>query len=137
MTRDDFKKISEMRVKDASVLLDAGCYPGAYYLIGYAVECALKACVARQVQQYDFPDKKLAEKVYTHNLEKLMEASGLAPLFNGDKKKNNALEVNWAIVKDWTEAARYNGEITKEQAHNLCTACADEEGILSWVKKQW
>jgi HEPN domain-containing protein len=30
------------------VLLEAGLYAGAYYLAGYAVECALKACIAKK-----------------------------------------------------------------------------------------
>ena len=36
-----------MRPHVLKVLLDAGRYPAAYYLVGYAVECGLKACVAK------------------------------------------------------------------------------------------
>ena len=49
-----------MRVKEAAVLLQNGCPEGAYYLAGYAVECALKACVAKQTREHDFPDRKSA-----------------------------------------------------------------------------
>lgn len=42
------------------MLLTAGMPEGAYYLAGYAVECALKSCIARRTQEHDFPDKKLA-----------------------------------------------------------------------------
>lgn len=54
MNRATFQRISELRRSDAKALLTAGHYPEAYYLVGYAVECALKACVAKQVQRYDF-----------------------------------------------------------------------------------
>ncbi len=36
----------------------AGMWEGTYYLAGYAVECALKACIAKQIIAEDFPDKE-------------------------------------------------------------------------------
>lgn len=39
--------------------MDQGLYDGAYYLSGYAVEWALKACIAKNVKRYDFPDRKM------------------------------------------------------------------------------
>jgi HEPN domain-containing protein len=46
MHRNDLMRLSRLRIREARVLLEAGEFPGAYYLAGYAVECALKACVA-------------------------------------------------------------------------------------------
>ena len=40
MNRPQFQNVTKLRVKEARVLLDAAQYAGAYYLIGYAVECA-------------------------------------------------------------------------------------------------
>ncbi|MCG6536833.1 MAG: DNA-binding protein, partial [Syntrophales bacterium LBB04] len=113
MTRENFHKVSGLRVQEALTLLSAGHYPGAYYLIGYAVECALKACVAKQVKQYDFPDKKLANEAFTHDLEKLIRVAGLSPDFESDRKEDPELELNWAIVKDWSETVRYEVDITE------------------------
>ena len=59
MNRNDFQKISRLRVKEAKALLDNGYPAGAYYLMGYAVECALKACIAKQTKRYDFPYEKM------------------------------------------------------------------------------
>lgn len=95
MTRDIFRKVSELRVEEAAALLMAGHFPGAYYLIGYAVECALKACVAKQVKEYDFPDKKLASEAFTHDLEKLMRVAGLAYEFERERKANRDLDLDW------------------------------------------
>ena len=91
MNRESLQQISRIRTQEANALLDAGCYPGAYYLIGYAVECALKACVARQVKRFDFPDKFLANKVFTHNLEKLVGLAGLGSDFMNDMKPGSKL----------------------------------------------
>jgi hypothetical protein len=77
MNRAIFQHVSAIRRRDALALLRGGRYVAAYYLIGYAVECALKACIAKQVRRHDFSDKRLANEVFTHNLEKLMKLSGL------------------------------------------------------------
>jgi hypothetical protein len=80
MNRIDFQQIAEIRLQESKALLAAGFPEGAYYLAGYAVECALKACIAKRTQQYDFPDKKLVDKSYTHDVEKLLDAAGLGDL---------------------------------------------------------
>jgi len=46
-------------------------------MAGYAVECALKACIAKQTKRYDFPDKKRVRDVFTHNLETLVKVAEL------------------------------------------------------------
>ncbi len=77
MNRGIFQQISDTRRREAATLLKARHYSGAYYIMGYAVECALKACVAKQVRRYDFPDKTLANKAFTHHLGNLMSLCGL------------------------------------------------------------
>ena len=137
MTRTDFHEITKLRVQESMALLNSGHFPGAYYLIGYAVECALKACVAKQIRRYDFPDKRLANEAYTHDLERLMRVAGLAPDFERDMSANPALEVNWAIVKDWSEAVRYEIGVTEPQARDLHSACTGRNGILPWIRRRW
>jgi hypothetical protein len=137
MNRVDFQEIAEIRVSEAEALLKAGHFAGAYYLIGYAVECALKACVSKQVKQFDFPDKKLANESFTHDLEKLVRISGLAPDFESDREADADLQVNWAVVKDWSESSRYDIHISERQARDLYSACTGENGILKWVKRRW
>ena len=79
MNRAEFHTLADTRIGDAKVLLDAGRHQAAYYLAGYAIECALKACVAKQIREHDFPDRKLINDSYTHNLEQLLAISGLKP----------------------------------------------------------
>jgi HEPN domain-containing protein len=71
MNRTDFQQIAELRLRESKALLDAGCADGAYYLAGYAVECALKACLAKRTQQHEFPERE-AREYYSHNLERLV-----------------------------------------------------------------
>lgn len=138
MNRADLQRISMQRRREAAALLRAGLFPGAYYLTGYAVECALKACVARQVGKYDFPNKKLAQESWTHDLESLVRLAGVGPDLSRDAKLNAALQLNWAIVKDWSETARYDLTVTRVQARDLYSACTSRRnGILSWIRQRW
>jgi len=138
MNRQELQELSKIRRKEAATLLKAKHYSGAYYLLGYSVECALKACIAKQTNKYDFPNKDLANKAYAHNLEQLVKLAGLENELATDFKKNKTLEVNWAIIKDWKESSRYICAITPADAKDLYSACTSRiNGILSWIKTKW
>ena len=62
MNRSDLQLLSEGRVEDAEALLEAGRWAAAYYLLGYAVECGLKACAARQLRQDEVPQKTVIRR---------------------------------------------------------------------------
>jgi hypothetical protein len=72
VNRRDFQLLSAVRLKEAKALLKARFPDGAYYLAGYSVECAHKACIAKSTNRHDFPDKKRANESYTHNLTHLV-----------------------------------------------------------------
>lgn len=138
MNRRALQQLSSLRVQDAKVLLDNGRYSGAYYLLGYAVECALKACIAKQIRQHDFPDRRLVNDSYTHNLERLFNTSGLREVFDSDRAANPHLEANRAIVKDWSESSRYDSDISQAIARVFYSAVVTRgHGVLSWLKKHW
>ena len=138
MNRGDLQNLSRIREKEAKVLLDNGCFAGAYYLLGYAVECTLKACIAKQIRRYDFPDRKLINDSYTHDLEKLLNISGLKNELERATRTNPNLAVNWAIVKDWSEQSRYSTGISEIMARDFHSAVtARRQGVLSWLRRQW
>ena len=138
MNRADLQEISRLRVKEARVLLQNGYYSGAYYLLGYAVECALKACIAKQVRRYEFPDRKLVNDSYTHDLERLLGISGLKEELDSESAGNPSLQRYWTIVKDWSEQSRYNSDISENAARDLYSAVtARRNGVLSWLMRLW
>lgn len=47
MDRTQLQQLAELRLRDADALLAARQWAAAYYLLGYCIECALKACVAK------------------------------------------------------------------------------------------
>jgi HEPN domain-containing protein len=101
MNRADLQKLSNMRIREAKILFAAGEYSGAYYLAGYAVECALKACIAKGVQRYDFPDKSLAHKSYVHNLGDLAKLADPNSELAIATRANPKLEASWNLAKSW------------------------------------
>jgi hypothetical protein len=138
VNRADLQQLAELRLADARVLLAANAFGGAYYLAGYAIECALKACVAKQIREFDFPDKRLVERSYTHNLAQLLEVSGVKGPFEEETARNQALHSSWTLVRDWTEASRYDVARTEKAARDMLAAVGDEKnGILVWLKRYW
>lgn len=110
----------------------------AYYLCGYVIECALKACVAKQTRQFDFPpERKVIDAVYTHDLMKLIKSTGLEFMFREDRNKDRKLGSNWGVVEGWKETSRYE-EYDQQKAQNMYRAIADKEhGVLPWINQLW
>jgi hypothetical protein len=137
MNRVDFQKLAKLRVKEAKLLLDNKCYEGTFYLAGYAVECALKACIAKKTKRYAFPPRD-SKELYDHGLVKLVVLAGLKSALDAEMTSVKAFRDNWATVKDWKVDARYETKIAKNQAENLYAAITDDpNGVLSWLKNYW
>lgn len=140
MTRQQWQKLAADRLADARALLKARRWAAAYYLAGYAVECALKACVLARVTaepEVLFSDRRFGEKCWTHNLAQLLEAAGLTAALQQAATADDELEQNWGAVRDWNEASRYAG-YDRAAARNLFNAITDRRhGVLSWLKARW
>jgi HEPN domain-containing protein len=133
LTRADLQRLALKRLEDAEILFKAERFDASFYLAGYAVECALKACIARRTQQYEFPDKPFATKVYTHNLEVLLEVAEL----RGELAKDAAFKANWNVVIEWSEESRYL-EYDQETADSMLRAISSSSsGVLQCIQKYW
>jgi hypothetical protein len=138
MNRDDLKVLAEARVIDAEILLQAQRWAAAYYLLGYAVECALKVCASGQFHEHEVPEKKIVESFYTHELNKLLNISGVKAALEARTKADGGFAVNWKTVGDWSEKARYDPSTTEAKARDMFVAVTDpNSGVLSWLKTQW
>jgi HEPN domain-containing protein len=137
VNRAELQRLAKERISDAKVLLAARHWSGAYYLAGYAVECALKACIAKLMKSEEFPDKTFAEKCWTHNLPQLLGLAGLKADLETAMRADADLEENWDAVKEWNESSRYARK-TKADAEDLYEAITDKKhGVLSWLKRRW
>jgi hypothetical protein len=134
MTRTEFQRLAEVRVRDAEVLVTAQRWDAAYYLAGYAVECGLKACIAKVFKQDDIPEWSFVKNIFVHDLAKLFELAGLQPHI----VKNSPLDINCGIVRKWSEKTRYELGATAFEANEMFNAVTDPtNGVLPWLKNYW
>ncbi len=137
MNRDELKKLTRARIKEAKLLLDNGEYSGAYYITGYSVECALKACIAKKTIRHEFPDKNFVNKIYTHDLVQLMSSAELKVKLDTEMITNSRLAANWSTVKDWSEKSRYEFK-SEIQAKDLYQSIVSRNnGMLRWIRQYW
>ena len=135
--QNDFLLLSDYRERESQTLCDAGLFSGAYYLAGYAVECAIKAAIASQTEAGEFPDKNYINKIYTHDLETLLKSSILEKEFKKDIGTNAELGANWNEVIPWSEQVRYELNIDEPIARMLLNACfSTPNGVVTWIKSK-
>jgi HEPN domain-containing protein len=134
--RRDFQRLARMRLRDARVLMRSGNSETAYYLTGLAVECAVKACIAKNTRRYDFPPNQNAIKeIYTHDLVKLIRAAKLEAALDTDRKSNILFKNKWDVLKDWNINSRYaTGGLA---ARDLYRAVAGRNGVMQWLRQRW
>jgi hypothetical protein len=137
VNRTDLQRLSLARLAEAKALLAAGHPAGAYYLAGYAIECALKACIAKRTEQHDFPDKDRVQGAWTHDFERLVRCADL----DASLKRQRAgpeFDDSWTLVAEWDESSRYDLDCTAKAAAAFVGAIEREpDGVLAWIQAQW
>jgi hypothetical protein len=142
--------MAEERVKDAKALLDGGRWEFAYYAAGYAVECALKACLlARMIHTaWVFQEKWEAKACLTHDFEKLIDLAGMRDELNNKLAASaaaapaggppgGAFVAYWGTARAWKVESRYQPR-TEAEARGLYEAITqDPDGVLPWIKNFW
>jgi HEPN domain-containing protein len=143
MNRAGFQRIAELRLKEAKALLVAELPDGACYLAGYAVECALKACIAKRTREHDFPEKKLVNESHTHDIKILLRLAGLSDQLKIDIDRDVISETSWETIERWSEQSRYEqieGDDTfrfLESARMIHAVESEKGGVLPWIKQYW
>jgi hypothetical protein len=137
LTKSDLEKLAQVRLDDALLLLQAGRSSSAYYLAGYALELALKACISKLIQPNVIPDKGFINAIYTHKLYSLLSTAGLLPQFNSDVKADPQFAAYWAIASKWSEESRYELWDPMSAAALLEAIYEQNHGVFQWVKRHW
>lgn len=137
MNRRDLQELSRARLKEARALLKSGLSDGAYYLAGYAVECALKACISKQTKKFDFPDKRKVDASYSHDLRDLIRVAGLEEERRARATGDAFFRRNWDTTLGWSEHSRYKRH-TLESARAFVEAVGNRKsGLLAWIMLHW
>lgn len=120
-------------------MFDAKRYPAAYYIAGYSVECAIKACIANQTKQYEFPDKARATDAFQHKFSDLIKSvRALDVAHKHDIGANAQFAARWAVVSRWSVDSRYDLGIDRKDAKDMIEAVTDvPDGVLEWFRSHW
>jgi HEPN domain-containing protein len=137
LTRRDLQQLSRKRVKEARILLKAGAYDGAYYLLGLAVELALKACIAKKTKRFDFPEKTIVDNSYSHQLPRLVSVAGLDQAIDTENKTNSVFAANWSVVLKWRIDSRYEGHDAQKTAELYKAITDPKNGVMACIKRSW
>jgi len=141
-TRAEWQQLAEDRILDAKAHLDPAVarWSGAYYLVGYAVECGLKSCLLAFVGAHPeviYDDRRFSQDAWTHNIEALVVLARLRADRDADAVANPGLRRNWQRVKDWTEQSRYLQK-TRTEAEDLFEAVTHpSDGVMQWIRLRW
>lgn len=114
-----------MRLTDATALLGIARYNCAIYIIGYAVECALKWVVAvRRGDTY------LERKFEHHGWDDLLDAAGLRMSLDS----NPILKAVYSTVVDqWHPGLRY---MAKAYTRNEAQFLGDQfTAVFDWIEE--
>lgn len=131
------QSLSRIRLREARALLGLGLNDGAYYLAGYAVECGLKACIAKRTLRYDFPDRKLVLDSYLHAPRELLRTARLTSELEARATADSQFRANWELITQWSAESRYNVH-SREDADALVAAVGERRhGLIAWIKRYW
>lgn len=139
MNRAELQQMTTERLRDAKVLLDGQRWSYAYYVAGYAVECALKSCVLSRMIHTGgvFADKDFSRKCFTHDFRELADLAGLTDELDSRLRSNLAFRNHWSIAVDWRETSRYR-DWTEAEARGLFESISNNpDGVLSWLTGNW
>jgi HEPN domain-containing protein len=142
VNRTELQQLTRDRVRDAEVLLASGQWAGAYHMAGYALECALKSCILKLIDDTGliFKDKKYLDKLakcWTHDLDQLIDLAELTAEFGKARGANHRLNDYWETAQEWQEVSRYERK-TEAEARELFEAITNvPDGVLPWIQTRW
>ncbi len=135
----DLKNITGARLTTVSILIKAKDWSGAAYMMGYSLECALKAVACNTLHLKVYPPiaKKTIEGFFkTHNFDVLLIISGMLDIFGSDGSFfKDWSEFTKEFMGNWTEMRYEPGKTWDEtkiqRVYNNLIALIDE------IKKRW
>jgi hypothetical protein len=134
MNRSELQRLSRLRLQEARSLFRGSMFSGAYYLAGYSVECALKACIAKYTQRFEFPDKARVNKSYVHKPGELLDVANLSGRFQIARQAIPRLQASWSVVNNWSEQNGYVIWSGADADAMIDAVGKRQDGVLPWIK---
>lgn len=149
-TGTDLRQITKARLKSANILMSAGDWHGAAYMLGYVLECGLKAVICKNLRLTSYPDNVHNNHVKTffatHRFDQLLIASGMQDIFSVTGSKEcfrHWSEFTVEFPGDWP-AMRYDltrlNQFDETKVRQLYENLTDKRhGIISTMslRRRW
>ena len=146
----ELKEIALARLKTSQILINANDWDGAGYMLGYVLECALKAVICKTLKLLDYPQYTKNEKTdayfMTHKFDQLLIASGMDYIFSSrgpaDAFKywstfTEEYPGDWPTMRYDRQRQKQFDEIKVQKLYNVLTE--KKRGILAIIEqeKKW
>jgi hypothetical protein len=102
-----------------------------------AIEFALRAVVAREVERQVLPQPGFLRDVYQHDLARLIGAADLRKELDQTRQMSIRFTANWAIVSKWKVDSRYEVVDRHRSVGMIRAVGASSTGVLPWLRKYW
>lgn len=135
--KDVLEKLSIAKLSDAQLLFESERWANAYYLAGYAIELAFKACLAGQFIANAIPDRKLVMDLHTHDLSKLVSLTGLQTELKQRQDQDVEFALNWGLTAQWKPDSRYELNDMSAADYLIHAVGNDAHGVLPWIQTFW
>lgn len=120
-----YRKLADQAVMDTSTA------SAAWSQAGFALECTFKAAIMRRERLNGWPSRDSRRELYTHDLAKLAQILGLVV------DAAHPIAPAWAVVLQWRRDDMYSTKMTRAVAISLCEAVFSEEGVATWIRRNF
>lgn len=146
-THKDFKDIAEKRLKTVDVLISNEEWGVAVYIMGFVLECVLKALTCNTLNLATYPEikvtknQKITSYFLTHDFDMLLIVSGASNIFglSGEGASSwSGFTQEYTKIGKWTDI-RYDvlNKFDKKKALSLYNyLVSDPNGIISILKRK-
>lgn len=138
------KLIAKKRLKTSITLMETGDWEMAVYMMGYTLECALKATICKRLRLTKYPEDKISDiKSFfmTHSFDRLLIVSGMEDLFSDRGPADVWYHWGQFIANyqgEWTAMRYETSSLSEKKVKTLYTHLTHtKHGILTKIKKRW
>src|SRR5277367_3907104 len=102
----------------------------AYFHVGLATECALKAYIMWKERLNSWPDRVSRRELYTHDLRELVELAGI------ELRTTDPTGPSWAVVLQWDRSQGYDpNPMPRKVAGSMIEAAFGDDGVVTWIRR--
>lgn len=139
LCRSEWRELAKEHLSDLKALRAAERWSAIYHIAGVAVECGLKAIIARTFKLHCWPEKNLEQKIYQHTAKRLEEQ---LPNFaktdlQNEQRRDPEFWIHWQLMLSWDVDTRYKSYSQAEADGIYVAVTQPRHGVARWLRRHW